>query len=488
MPTYSKLYKHSLGLLTDLYQLTMAYGYWKSGRYDQKAVFHLFYRENPFGGKYVISAGLEVLIDYINELAFTYDDVAYLGSLKGADGEALFEEGFLDYLQQLQFSCDIDAIPEGTVVFPQQPLIRVRGPLLQAQLIETALLNIINFSSLIATKASRIVQAAQGDAVLEFGLRRSQGIDGGLGASRAAYIGGCHATSNVLAGKLYGIPLRGTHAHSWVMAFDSEAEAFNTYAAVMPNNCVFLVDTFNTLEGIQNAIRCGHTLKEQGHDFLGIRLDSGDLATLSQTARQLLDEAGFPEAKIIASNDLDEYKLKELKERGARINVWGVGTRLSTAYEQPALGGVYKLSAIQDEKGKWKNKIKFSEEHQKTSNPGQQQVLRLFQGTKPLADLIVTQKKGEHSPLLAYTFTDQTDGKQKSISPQSIEPLLVPVFEEGQLVYSPPDIHQIRERAIAQQKIFAFLDQGTYSYGLESDLAEVKAQMIQSQTSKKVEL
>ena len=454
---------------------------------NQKAVFHLFYRENPFKGRYVISAGLEVLIDYINELSFTYDDVAYLGSLKGADGEALFEEGFLNYLQRLQFSCDIDAIPEGTVVFPQQPLIRVRGPLLQAQLIETALLNIINFSSLIATKASRIVQAAQGDSVLEFGLRRSQGIDGGLGASRAAYIGGCHATSNVLAGKLFGIPLKGTHAHSWVMAFDSEEEAFNTYASVMPNNCIFLVDTFNTIEGIQNAIRCGYTLRKQGHQFLGIRLDSGDLAALSQTARQLLDEAGFPEAKIVASNDLDEYKLKELKEQGAKVTVWGVGTRLSTAYEQPALGGVYKLSAIQDKTGVWQNKIKLSEERQKTSNPGQQQVLRLFQGAKPVADLIVNQNEHQPSPLPTYTFSDQTDGKEKHITPQRIEPMLVPVFKNGQLVYSAPDIHQIRERSLAQQQLFSFLDQENYHYGLEAELAEVKAQMIESQTSKKIE-
>ena len=276
------------------------------------------------------------------------DDTAYLAGLKGNDGRPLFEPAFLDYLCRLEPACDIDAVPEGTVVFPQEPLVRVRGPLLQAQLLETALLNIINFQTLVATKAARLVLAARGEPVLEFGLRRAQGIDGALSASRAAYIGGCEATSNVLAGQLFDIPVRGTHAHSWVMCHDDELTAFREYARVMPNNCVFLVDTYDTLQGVRHAVTVGQELRRQGHELIGIRLDSGDLASLSIEARKILDEGGFPRAAIVASNDLDEQIIETLKQQGARISVWGVGTRLVTGYDDPALGGVYKLSAIRD--------------------------------------------------------------------------------------------------------------------------------------------
>ena len=360
----------SAALLTDLYQLTMAYGYWRSGKAGDEAAFHLLFRENPFGGGYTIAAGLETAIRYLDHLRFDQSGLDYVRSL------ALFDDEFIDLLRQFEFGCDVDAIPEGTVVFPNEPLVRVRGPIMQAQLVESALLNIINFQSLIATKAARVVQAAQGDVVLEFGLRRAQGMDGANSASRAAYIGGCHATSNVMAAALHGIPARGTHAHSWVMAFPSELEAFETWAEVMPNNAVLLVDTYDTLGGVRHAIAVARNMRAQGRELQGIRLDSGDLAHLSIEARRMLDDAGFPKVRITASNELDEHVIAGLKEQGARIDVWGVGTRLITAYDQPALGGVYKLTAIRPQGGAWRHKIKLSEQEAKISTPGVLQVRR----------------------------------------------------------------------------------------------------------------
>lgn len=470
-----QLYRQNLTLLIDLYQLTMANGYWKSGLYNREAVFHLFYRKNPFGGKYAIAAGLDLVINYLKNLKFEVNDIQYLAGLKGTDGLGLFDESFLNHLQRLEFKCDIDAMPEGTVVFPHQPLIRVKGPLLQAQLIETALLNMINFSTLIATKASRITQAAQGDTVLEFGLRRAQGVDGGVTASRAAYIGGCHATSNVLAGRLFGIPVKGTHAHSWVMVFGDEMEAFTTYAASMPNNCIFLVDTYDTIEGVKNAIQVGHQLRERGYEMNGIRLDSGDLAALSIEARKLLDEAGFPDTAVVASNDLDEYRIKELKDKGAKISVWGIGTRLATAYDQPALGGVYKLAAIKDKKGEWQYRIKLSEQTIKVSNPGILQVRRFYQEQQPIGDAIydVQLLKGTKMEWVVFnsnrlekaTFTEGKD-------------LLVPVFEKGKLVYKRPKIHDIRNRTLQQVEQFKGITD--YANGLEQKLQEVKTQMIEA--------
>ncbi|MBI4845644.1 MAG: nicotinate phosphoribosyltransferase, partial [Candidatus Omnitrophica bacterium] len=338
-------YNQSLGLLTDFYQLTMAYSYWKTGVSEKEAVFHMFFRNNPFKSGFTIACGLEYVIDYLENFYIDETDVAYLQSLRGNDDKPIFERKFLDYLFNLEINCDIDAIPEGTVVFPMEPLIRVHGPILQCQMLETALLNIINFQTLIATKAARMCIATDGDPILEFGLRRAQGIDGSLAASRAAYIGGCAATSNVLAGKLFDIPVKGTHAHSWVMSFDDELESFKAYAKAMPNNCVFLVDTYDTLEGVRKAVEVGIWLRQNGHDMMGIRLDSGDLAYLSIEARKILDQSGFVNTKIVASNDLDENIITSLKEQNAQINVWGVGTKLITAYDQPALGGVYKLSA-----------------------------------------------------------------------------------------------------------------------------------------------
>src|ERR1044071_1080635 len=302
MSSPSHLYRHSLALLTDLYQLTMAYGYWKLGLGEKEAVFHLTFRRNPYDGGYTIAAGLEYVIDFLEHLRFDDGDVAFLGSLRGNDEQPLFDGGFLEYLRGLSFSCDVDAIPEGTVVFPHEPLLRVRGPILMAQIIETPLLNMINFQSLVATKSTRICRAAKGESVLEFGLRRAQGIDGALAASRAAFIGGCAAPSNVLAARLFDIPVKGTHAHSWGMSFDSELEAFHAYAKVMPNNSLFLVDTYDTLQGIRNAVEVGQELRDSGHNMLGVRLDSGDLAYFSIEARQILDEGGFPNASIVASN------------------------------------------------------------------------------------------------------------------------------------------------------------------------------------------
>lgn len=475
MSHLSKIYRCSFGLMTDLYQLTMAYGYWKNNLHDRPAVFNLYYRKNPFGGSYAIACGLELAVDFLQNFKFSANDVQYLGSLQGADGKALFSESFLNYLQRMSFSCSIDAIPEGTIVFPHEPLIRVEGPLLQAQLIETILLNIINFSSLIATKASRIVRAAEHDSVLEFGFRRAQGIDGSLTATRATYIGGCHATSNVLAGQLFDIPVKGTHAHSWVMCFDDELESFSAYAAALPNNCIFLVDTYDTIEGVRNAIKVGKKLRQDGHEMQGIRLDSGDLAELSITARSLLDEAGFKDTTIVASSDLDEFKIKKLKERGAKISVWGVGTRLATAYDQPALGGVYKLAAIQDKNGNWEHRLKLSEQAIKVSNPGILQVKRYVdhKGT-PVGDLLYdTLIPTPTSNLIRF-------GSHESVQLNShnSQNLLVPIFQNGKLVYNLPSIHKIRDHCLNQLGLFNLDLIGSYPCGLEKKLFDRKQSII----------
>ena len=474
---------HSLSLLTDLYQLTMAYGYWKHGKAEQSAVFHLFFRNNPFRGGYVIAAGLEPVMDFLRAFGFSPDDIAFLRTIPGNDGKALFEPAFLDYLAGLELTLDLDAVPEGTVVFPHEPLLRVRGPILQCQLLETALLNIMNFQSLIATKAARIVMAADGDPVLEFGLRRAQGIDGALAASRAAFIGGCAATSNVLAGKRFGIPVKGTHAHSWVMSFDTEPEAFSTYAEAMPNNCVFLVDTYDTLQGVRHAIEMGNRLRESGHQMVGIRLDSGDLAWLSIKARKLLDDAGFSDAVIVASNDLDERLIQSLKQQGAAISVWGVGTKLVTAYDQPALGGVYKLGAIQDVSQEWLPKIKVSEQLIKTSTPGIQQVRRYHDedGTA-IADMIYNELD---SPSDFPTIVDPEDATRRRVMPTALafEDLLSPMIRGGKSVSTPQTLSQIRTRTLQQLQqfdttILRFDHPHKYPVGLEEQLHELKSRLV----------
>jgi nicotinate phosphoribosyltransferase len=479
----TELYKPSLALLTDLYQLTMAYGYWKSGTWNKEAVFHLHFRRPPFGSGFTVACGLEAAIDFIECFRFGDEDLAYIATLEGNDGGPLFEPAFLDVLRGMEFACDVDAIPEGTVVFPHEPLIRVRGPILQAQLLETSLLNLINFQTLIATKAARVCLAAQGEPVLEFGLRRAQGIDGGLSAARAAYAGGCAGTSNVLAGKVFGIPVKGTHAHSWVLSFDSELEAFEAYARALPNNCVFLVDTYHSLEGVRNAVRVGRRLREHGHQMAGIRLDSGDLAYLSIEARKILDAAGFQETEILASSELDEHLIESLKLQGAKIVVWGVGTRLVTGSDDPALGGVYKLTAVRGPGEAWKYKVKLSEQAIKVTTPGIQQVRR-FVGRDGghVADMIFDLELGAPA---APTLVDPGDlTRRKEIAAgTAFEDLLVPVFRQGKRVYDPPPLEAVRRRVTEQLERFhpaikRFVNPHQYPVGLEQGLFDLKTRLI----------
>jgi nicotinate phosphoribosyltransferase len=473
-----RLYRHSLALLTDLYQLTMAYAYWKNGLAEREAVFHLTFRRNPFGGQYAVACGLSGAVDFLRELRFTEDDLSYLATLATADGRPLFETEFLDYLRGLEFHCDVDAAVEGTVVFAGEPLIRVRGPLLQSQIVETPLLTLVNFPTLIATKAARVCRAAAGRPVLEFGLRRAQGIDGGLSASRAAYIGGCAATSNVLAGKLFGIPVKGTHAHSWVMAFDDEQRAFEAYAAALPGNCIFLVDTYDSISGVRHAIAVARQLRRDGHQLLGIRLDSGDFVALSRQSRQLLDEAGFPAAAIVVSGDLDEHRIEQLLRDGACVDVWGVGTRLVTGHDQPALGGVYKLSALRDGTEQWSYRLKLSEHGSKRSDPGILQVRRLRRADgRCVADVIYDEPAGLPEPPVLVPLGSQ-DALPAPEHAQQAD-LLVPVFRGGRAVYEPPPAAAARDRAAAELASFdgAVMEhrepQG-YLVGLEAGLHQLK--------------
>lgn len=484
MPHLSQLYGGSLALLTDLYQLTMAYGFWRQGEAQRPVAFHLFCRKNPFDGGYHVAAGLQQVVEFCERFSFAEDDLAYLAELTGNDGKPLFDRRFIDHLGEMRFTCDVDAMPEGTVAFPHEPLLRVTGPILQAQILETPLLNLVNFQTLIASKAARICSIAKGP-VLEFGLRRAQGIDGGLSASRAAYLGGCAATSNVLAGKLFGIPVKGTHAHSWVMFFEDELRAFEAYAEAMPNNCIFLVDTYDTLQGVEHAIQVGHQLRQKGHELLGVRLDSGDLAYLSQRARQMLDEAGFPKAAIVASNELDEFVMTSLQQQEAHIGLWGVGTKLATAFDQPALGGVYKLAAVQNDRGEWVPRVKLSEQAIKTSTPGRQQVRR-FRDENGLAADVIYNVDSHPNDNAAWVVVDPMDPtRQKRLAPgMPHEDLLVPVFREGKRVYQPPTLAESRERA--QDQIAAlhpgvrrFMNPHQYPAGLELSLHQLRLQLIQ---------
>lgn len=476
------IYNQSLALLTDLYELTQAYGYWKNGMASKEAVFHLNFRKAPFHSGYTVCAGLEYLIDFIENYRFDASDLEYLSQLKGVKGERLFPDDFLAYLSTLRLSCDIDALPEGTIVFPHEPLVRIRGPLIQCQMLESPLLNLINFSTLIATKASRVSLSANGDPILEFGLRRAQGIDGALTASRSAYIGGCSSTSNTMAGKLFGIPVSGTHSHAWVMAFDDELESFKAFANTYPDSSVFLVDTYNTLEAVKKAIVVGQWLKSIGKSLVGIRLDSGDLAYLSIQARKMLDQAGLKDVKIFASNELDENIITELKRQHAQITVWGVGTNLVTAKDQPALDGVYKLSAIRDPGGEWKYRLKLSEQMLKISNPGILQVRRYFSDEGNMADMIFDVNLGVVSEDSIIDPLDPT--REKWIdSSWEYRDLLVPIFRGGQKVYESPPIHEIREKTLSELKEFhpgikRFLNPHQYVVGLEKRLYETKIELI----------
>lgn len=476
------LYRPSLALLTDLYQLTMAQGYWKSGRAEQEAVFQLIFRRHPFQGGFTIAAGLAYLIDYLSHARFEADDLAYLAGLHGADDRPLFEPPFLDHLAALNFRCDVDAVIEGEVVFPHEPLLRVTGPILQAQLLETPALALLNFQSLIATKAARICLAARGDPVVEFGLRRAQGIDGALAASRAAYLGGCSATSHLLAGRLFGIPVGGTHAHSWVMSFGDELEAFEEYARAMPNNCVFLVDTYDTLAGVWHAVEVGRRLRAHGHELLGVRLDSGDLADLSRRARQILDEAGFPNAVVTASGDLDEHLIAKLKAEGATIGLWGVGTRLVTAYDQPALGGVYKLAAVRGNNGSWRPCVKLSERISKRSMPGRLQVRRFEQAGEPIGDLLYDIGLGAGSERRLIDPHTAAERARMAADAQFRE-LLVPIFRQGRPVYEPPPLAASRDYAAAELRRFSanvkrFTAADEYLVGLEPQLYQLQQDLV----------
>jgi len=480
----------SLALLTDLYQLTMARAAWSSGKWDHQGVFHLFFRKPPFQSGFTVASGLETALDYLREFRFSPSDLDYLASLVGGDERPLFSREFLAALGALELAVDLDAVPEGTLVFAQEPLLRVRGPIAQAMLLETPLLNLINFQTLIATKSARISVAARGEPVLEFGLRRAQGMDGALSASRAAFIGGAFATSNVLAGKRYGIPVRGTHAHSWVMLFDEELEAFKAYARALPGNCVFLVDTYDTLEGVRHAIAAGEWLRANGHALHGIRLDSGDLAWLSIKARKLLDAAGFTETFILASNDLDEHVIESLKQQGAQISVWGVGTRLVTGGDEPALGGVYKLSMVRAPGGPWRERIKLSEQAIKVSTPGMLQVRRFHHGGEAralLADAIFDEESAYASHAGPTQIIDPLDPtRRKSLEAQApFDDLLVPVLRAGKPVYAPPPLaevqaHARRELARIDSSHKRLLQPHLYPVGLERSLHERKTALILS--------
>ena len=448
----------NLTLLTDLYELTMMQGYFKTQN-TETVVFDAFYRSNPCQGGYAIAAGLEQVIDYIKNLHFFPEDIAYLGSL------GIFEQDFLDYLKDFHFSGDIYAIPEGTVVFPREPLVKVIAPIMEAQLVETAILNIINHQSLIATKSARVVLAARGDGIMEFGLRRAQGPDAGTYGARAAMIGGCIGTSNVLAGQLFDVPVKGTHAHSWIMSFPDEYTAFKAYADLYPNACCLLVDTYDTLKsGVPNAIRVFQEMRDSGIALknYGIRLDSGDLAYMSKQARKMLDEAGFPDAFISASSDLDEYLIDSLKTQGAKITSWGVGTNLITSKDCPAFGGVYKLAAVLDENtDEFIPKIKLSENTEKITNPGNKTIYRIYDKKtgKIRADLIslVGETFSESEDMII--FDPQETWKKTKIHKNTftIRELLVPVFQKGVCVYESPSVMEIR--SICQEELDTLWDE-----------------------------
>lgn len=435
--------KRNLTLLTDLYELTMMQGYYEKGQ-NENVIFDVFFRQNPCNNGYSVCAGLDQVIDYIKNLHFTYDDVDYLRGL------GIFKEDFLHYLSGFHFSGDIYAIPEGTVVFPKEPLLKVVAPIMEAQLVETAILNIINHQSLIATKTSRIVFAANGDGIMEFGLRRAQGPDAGLYGARAAMIGGCIGTSNVLAGQMFDVPVMGTHAHSWIMSFPDEYTAFKTYAEMYPDNCTLLVDTYDTLKsGVPNAIRVFQEFKDAGKPLIkyGIRLDSGDLAYLSKESRKMLDEAGFPEATICASNDLDEFLLHDLKMQGAAIDSWGVGTNLITSKDCPSFGGVYKLAAIQNEEGEFVPKIKISENTEKITNPGNKTIYRIYEKAsgKIKADLICFADEviDPKQDLLLFDPMDTWKKTKLAGGTYTVREILLPIFKNGECLYKSPTLKEI---------------------------------------------
>lgn len=479
----------NLTLLTDLYELTMMQGYFKNPT-DQIVVFDAFYRKNPCDGGYAICAGLEQVIEYIRDLHFAPDDIDYLKSLK------IFDTDFLEYLRGFHFTGDIYAIPEGTIIFPREPLLKVIAPVMEAQLIETAILNILNHQSLIATKASRVVYAAKGDGIMEFGLRRAQGPDAGIYGARAAMIGGCIGTSNVLTGQMFNVPVKGTHAHSWIMSFPDEYTAFKAYANLYPNACILLVDTYDVLKsGVPNAIRVFKEMQAEGIELkgYGIRIDSGDLAYLSKQAYKMLKEDGFEDAIISASSDLDEYLIDSLKAQGAKVNSWGVGTNLITSKGHPAFGGVYKLAAIKNKEDEdFIPKIKLSENVEKVTNPGNKTIFRIYDKAtgKIRADLICLADEVFDPEKDMIIFDPMATWKKTKIegSTYTLRELLVPIFKKGECVYTSPSVMEIRDicqkekqtlwgetlRLVNPQEVYVDLSDKLYK--IKSDLLEEMSQ------------
>lgn len=468
----------NLTMLTDLYQLTMMQGYMRHGYRHKGAVFDLFFRNLPNGSGYALTAGLAQVIEYLENLRFTENNLKYIQSL------GIFDAEFIEQLRHFRFSGDVDAIPEGTPVFPYEPLLRVKAPIFEAQMVETALLNMVNFQTLIATKASRIVAAAAEGRVMEFGLRRAQGPDAGTLGARAAFIGGCHSTSNVLAGERFGIPVSGTMAHSWVQCFPSELDAFRAYAETFPHQCLLLVDTYNVLKsGVPNAIQVGLELEAKGYSFLGIRIDSGDLAYFSREARQMLDQAGLKNAIIVGSNDLDENTIWSIRSQGAKIDSWGVGTNLITSKDCPALGGVYKLAA-EEENGEWVPRLKVSENMSKITLPGIKKVVRFHNPEgKALADLIALEKEDFPVNEPVTIFDPIQVWKRKTLADFTTRELLVPVFRGGKRVYESPDLNTIqaysrRELDTLWSETRRLTNPHTYIVDLSADLYELRQQLL----------
>ena len=484
---------NNLTLLTDLYELTMMQGYFKNPT-DQTVIFDMFYRDNPCGGGFAICAGLEQVIEYIENLRFTDADIEYLRSL------SMFEEDFLEYLRSFHFTGDIYAIPEGTVIFPREPMVKVVAPIMEAQLVETAILNIMNHQSLIATKAARVCYAAKGDGIMEFGLRRAQGPDAGIFGARAAVIGGCVGTSCVLTGQMFDVPVLGTHAHSWIMSFPDEYTAFKTYARMYPEACILLVDTYDVLKsGVPNAIRVFEEMREEGIQLkkYGIRIDSGDLAYLSKEAYKMLSAAGFDDATISASSDLDEYLIESLKAQDAKINSWGVGTNLITSKDNPAFGGVYKLAAIRNEDGHFTPKIKLSENTEKITNPGNKTIYRIYDKAtgKIRADLIcmVNETFDESKDMIIFDPIETWKKTKIKGGTYTLRELLVPVFQKGLCVYTSPSVMEMQaickkeqetlwpetRRLVNPQKVYVDLSDKLY---------KVKSQLLEEMSMKALDL
>ena len=471
--------KRNLTLLTDFYELTMANGYMMSGCCDEIAYFDMFFRKIPDNGGFAVFAGLQQIIEYIKELKFNDDDINYLRN------KNIFDEKFLEYLRNFKFECDIYAVPEGTPVFPNEPLVTVRGPVIQAQFIETMILISVNHQALIATKANRIVRAAGNRPVMEFGSRRAQGYDGAVYGARAAYIGGCSGTACTIADKMFGVPALGTMAHSWVQLFDTELDAFRAYAKTYPDSCVLLVDTYSVLKsGVPNAIKVFKELEESGHKPCGIRIDSGDIAYLSKKSRKMLDDAGFDYCKITVSNSLDEYIIRDLMIQGAEIDSFGIGERLVTSKSEPVFGGVYKLSAV-ERQGKIIPKIKLSENTGKITIPSYKEVWRLFSNKTghALADVITVAGEKIDSDKPYMIFHPEFTYKKKVLTDFTAVKLQVPVFINGECVYNSPDLNEIQKYCKEQisfmwDEIKRFENPQEYYVDLSKQLWDIKNQMI----------